>query len=136
MMFTKYMRGMVYWCDIPKYEKNPTINSGMRPVIIVSNNINNCTSGNVTVVPCTTNIEKNPNQPTHVILPLNKENPSLVLCEHIITVCKDLLAGFMGMIDDVSMKKVDKGLMAAIGLCDVPNPFEPPYNTEHERSNT
>lgn len=126
MMFTRYMRGMVYWCDMPKYEKNPNVQAGMRPVIIVSNNVANCLSNNITVVPCTTNIEKNPDQPTHTILQLNKENPSLVLCEDIMTINKDLLSGFMGMLDDNTMKTINKCLMAALGLCDIPNPFDNP----------
>ena len=126
MMFTRYMRGMVYWCDMPKYEKNPNVQAGMRPVIIVSNNVANCLSNNITVVPCTTNIEKNPEQPTHTILQLNKENPSLVLCEDIMTINKDLLAGFMGMLDDKTMETINKCLMAALGLCDIPNPFDNP----------
>jgi mRNA-degrading endonuclease toxin of MazEF toxin-antitoxin module len=117
---------MVYWCDLPRYEKNPNVQAGMRPVIIVSNNVANCLSNNITVVPCTTNIEKNPDQPTHTILELNKENPSLVLCEDIMTVNKDLLAGFMGMLDENVMKTIDKCLMAAIGLTEIPNPFDRP----------
>ncbi len=124
MMFTKYARGMVYWCDIPRYDTNPNLQSGRRPVIIVSNNINNCLSYNVTVVPCTTNTDKNPNQPTHCILPLNKEQPSLVLCEDIVTVNKDLLQNFMGLLDEPTMKKIDKCIMAALGLIEVPNIFE------------
>ena len=126
MIFTRYMRGMVYWCDMPKYEKNPNVQAGMRPVIIVSNNVANCLSNNITVVPCTTNTEKNPDQPTHTILPLNKENPSLVLCEDIMTINKDLLTGFMGMLDDKTMETINKCLMAALGLCDIPNPFDNP----------
>lgn len=134
MMFTKYMRGMVYWCDLPKYDNNPNMQSGKRPVIIVSNNVANCLSNNVTVVPCTTNIEKNPDQPTHTILPLNKENPSLVLCEDVTTVHKDLLIGFMGMIDEETMKSVNKCLMAALGLIDIPNPLmDKPEKTKEQK---
>lgn len=124
MMFTRYARGMVYWCDIPRYDTNPNLQSGRRPVIIISNNINNCLSHNVTVVPCTTNTDKNPDQPTHYILPLNKEQPSLVLCEDIITLNKDLLSGFMGMLDEPTMQKIDKCIMASLGLIEVPNIFE------------
>ena len=45
-MFTKYARGMVYWANIPKYDINPNLQSGRRPVIIVSNNVANCLSNN------------------------------------------------------------------------------------------
>lgn len=124
MIFTKYARGMVYWCNIPRYDVNPNMQSGRRPAIIVSNNIANCLSNNITIVPCTTNTEKKPEQPTHLIIPLNPDNPSLVLCENVITVNKNLLDTFMGILDVDTMKKVDKCLMAALGLIAVPNPFE------------
>lgn len=121
MMFTKYCRGMVYWAEIPRYDINPNVQSGKRPVIIVSNNVANCLSNNITVVPCTTNIDKNPDQPTHCILPLNREQPSLVLCEDISTINKNLLTSFMGLLDENTMKKIDKCLMAALGLIEIPN---------------
>lgn len=126
MLFTRYARGMVYWCDIPKYETNPNIQQGNRPVIIVSNNMGNCLSNNVTVVPCTTSIDKNPKQPTHYVLPMSIKDgtQSLVLCENIITINKDLLRGFMGILDDDTMKEIDKCLLATLGLIDVRNVFD------------
>lgn len=130
MMFTRYARGMVYWADIPRYDTNPNLQSGRRPVIIVSNNVANCLSSNVTVVPCTTNTEKNPEQPTHYFLPLDKENPSLVLCEDIVTINKKLLSTFMGMLDEPTMKCIDKCLMAALGIIDIPNPFNKQVETK------
>ena len=120
-MFTKYARGMVYWANIPKYDINPNLQSGRRPVIIVSNNVANCLSNNITVVPCTTNTEKNPDQPTHYIMALNPREDSLVLCEDIITINKNLLESFMGMLDEHIMKDIDQCLKAALGLIDVPN---------------
>ena len=122
-MFTKYVRGMVYWANIPKYEQNPNITNGRRPVIIVSNNIANCLSNNVTIVPCTTNTEKRPDQPTHYIMSLNPREESMVLAEDIITVHKNILENFMGMLDETIMKEIDKCIMAALGLIDVPNPL-------------
>lgn len=119
-MFTKYVRGMVYWCDLPKYEQSPTVQAGMRPVIIISNNVGNVFSKNVTIIPCTTNTEKNPEQPTHIRLDLAED--SLALCEMILTVSKDLLKTFMGMLDEHTMKKVDEGIKSALGLIDVPFP--------------
>lgn len=132
-MFTRFARGMVYWCDIPKYEQNPNVQAGMRPVIIVSNNVGNVFSKNVTIVPCTTNTEKNPEQPTHIQINLNNEQDSLVLCEMIITVSKDLLKTFMGMLDERTMSQVDDGIKAALGLIDVPFPVKKTENTLEEK---
>ena len=44
----------------------------------------------------------------------------------IITINKDLLAGFCDMLDDKTMETINKCLMAALGLCDIPNPFDNP----------
>jgi len=122
-MFTKYVRGMVYWADIPKYDNNPNVQNGRRPVIIVSNNVANCVSNNVTVVPCTTNTDKNPEQPTHYRMALNPKEDSLVLCEDVITISKNLLVSFMGMLDEHIMMDIDECLKAALGLIDVHNPL-------------
>lgn len=122
-MFTKYTRGMVYWANIPRYEQNANIQSGRRPVIIVSNNVANCLSNNVTIVPCTTNTEKRPDQPTHHIMSLNPREESMVLAEDIITINKNLLENFMGILDETIMKEIDKCIMAALGLIDIPNPL-------------
>ena len=130
-MFAKYVRGMVYWCDIPKYELSPNVQAGMRPVIIVSNNVGNVFSKNVTIVPCTTNTEKNPDQPTHIRLDLAED--SLALCEMILTVSKDLLKTFMGMLDERTMLKVDEGIKSALGLIDVPFPEKKEEKTEEQK---
>jgi len=121
-MFIKYARGMVYWADIPKYENNPNVQSGMRPCIIVSNNIGNQFSKLVTVVPCTTNTDKNPEQITHMRLKLGREEESLVLCENIMTINKDLLKGFMGMLDEDLIRELNQALSATLGLIEIAEP--------------
>lgn len=120
-MFTKYARGMVYWANIPRYDTNPNLQSGRRPVIIVSNNVANCLSSNVTVIPCTTNTEKRPDQPTHYIMSLNPREDSMVLAEDIMTINKNILENFMGMLDENIMKDIDECIKAALGLIDIPN---------------
>ena len=122
-MFTKYARGMVYWADIPKYDVNTNVQKARRQVLIVSNNVANCVSNNVTIVPCTTNTDKNPEQPTHYIIALNSKEDSMVLCEDIITISKSLLAGFMGILDEHIMREIDECLKVALSLTDVHNPL-------------
>lgn len=121
-MFTKYARGMVYWADIPRYENNPNVQSGMRPCIIVSNDIGNQFSKVVTVVPCTTNTDRNPEQVTHMILKLGRDEDSLVLCENIMTINKDLLKGFMGMLGEDLIDELNQALSATLGLVKVVEP--------------
>lgn len=112
-MFTRYTRGMVYWADLPNVIQN--VQFGKRPVIIISNNVSNLYSKLVTIVPCTTNINKN-HQPTHTIVNLGTEEDSLVLCEMILTINKNLLGRFMGILDDDSMQAINKCLAIQIGL--------------------
>lgn len=121
-MFTKYGRGMVYWADIPKYENNSNVQAGMRPCIIVSNDVGNQFSKVVTVVPCTTNTDKNPRQATHMILKLGRDEDSLVLCENIMTINKELLKGFMGMLGGDLIAELNKALAVALGLVEVAEP--------------
>ena len=121
-MFIKYARGMVYWADIPRYENNPNVQSGMRPCIIVSNDIGNQFSKVVTVVPCTTNTDRNPEQVTHMILKLGRDEDSLVLCENIMTINKDLLKGFMGMLGEDLIDELNQALSATLGLVKVAEP--------------
>lgn len=121
-MFTRYARGMVYWADIPRYENNPNVQAGMRPCIIVSNDVGNQFSKTVTIVPCTTNTDKNPQQATHMILKLGRDEDSLVLCENIMTINKDLLKGFMGMLGEDLITELNRALSAALGLIEVAEP--------------
>lgn len=119
-MFMRYMRGMVYWARLQNMDKNNSVTMGTRPVIIVSNNTCNRSSSNITVVPCTTNVDKKPNQPTHTIIYLNKDTPSLVLCEDIMTIPKTTLSTFMGILDDVIMEKINDCLLIQLGMQDAP----------------
>ena len=114
-MFTRYTKGMVFWADLPSSEQNPNVQAGKRPVIIVSNDVCNMTSKTITVVPCTTNVDK-PALPTHTIINLGREEDSLVLCEMILTISKSLLCGFMGILDRTSMDEIDKLLLVQLGI--------------------
>lgn len=114
-MFTRYTKGMVFWADLPSSEQNPNVQAGKRPVIIVSNDACNMTSKTITVVPCTTNVDK-PALPTHTIINLGREEDSLVLCEMILTISKSLLCGFMGILDRTSMDEIDKLLLVQLGI--------------------
>ena len=104
--FTKYARGMVYWADIPKYDVNPNVQNGRRPVVIVSNNVANCVSNNVTIVPCTTNTDKNPEQPTHYIMALNSKEDSMVLCENPERMSKERLGTYLTTIPKEYMSQI------------------------------
>lgn len=115
-MISKYIRGMVYYANIPSVIYAPSVQSGRRPVVIISNDVANVFSQNVTVVPCTTNISKKDSQPTHFTTKLARDVESVVLCENIMTIDKSYLETFMGVLDDYTMKGITDALAVALGF--------------------
>ena len=115
-MLSKYTRGMVYYANIPSILYAPTVQAGHRPVIIVSNDIANVFSQNITVVPCTSNINKKDSQPTHVTTKLIKDTETIVLCENIMTLDKSCLESFVGVLDDMTMAKITEAIGVALGF--------------------
>lgn len=112
-MLTKYARGMVFWANVPNYADSH-IQDGKRPVVIISNDMANLFSPNVTIVPCTTNTAKN--QPTHVHTELIDKRFSVILCETILTIDKKYLEEYVGVVDTMTMSKVNNALKVALGI--------------------
>ena len=83
-----------------------------RPGIIVSNDMANKHSPNVTVVYLTSR-EKKP-LPTHVEVICKV--PSIALCESIQTVSKERLGDFIRSCTTSEMKAIDKALLHSLGL--------------------
>ncbi len=93
---------------------------GGRPAIIVSNDMANKHSPNVSVVYLTSQ-EKKP-LPTHVEVICKV--PSTALCENIQTVSKDRLTDFVKSCTTTEMKKVDEALLHALALVVPAEPVE------------
>ena len=81
---------------------------GIRPAVIISNDINNRLSSTVTIVPVTT-ADKNPWQGTHADLGELKclDVRSMALCEQITTVDKSCLLKKIGTLEDWCMWRVE-----------------------------
>lgn len=118
-MITRFARGMVYWVNLPNWYGD-NVQSGKRPCIIVSNDIGNIFSENIMVVPCTSNMNKENTQPTHYTTRVTKDTESVVLCENIFTISKKLTEGFIGLLDAKTMEEIDKCIMIALRLADIP----------------
>lgn len=118
-MISKYTRGMVYWADITITAYAKHLQPKRRPVIIISNDVGNFFSGNVTIIPCTTNIEKSASQPTHFTTELTKGVTTVVLCENIQTVDKSILGDFIGILDENTMLEISRALGIALGFTDL-----------------
>lgn len=114
MMVVK--RGDIFYADL-----SPVVGSeqgGIRPVIILQNDVGNKYSPTVIVGAITSQINK-AKLPTHVEISseeygLNKD--SVVLLEQIRTLDKRRLKERIGHMTDGDMIKVDKSLLISVGL--------------------
>lgn len=109
-------RGDIFYADL-----SPVVGSeqgGIRPVIIIQNDVGNKYSPTVIVAAITSQINK-AKLPTHVEISseeygLNKD--SVVLLEQIRTLDKRRLKEKIGHMTDSDMEKVDKALEVSVGL--------------------
>lgn len=109
-------RGDIFYADL-----SPVVGSeqgGIRPVIIIQNDVGNKYSPTVIVAAITSQINK-AKLPTHVEISseeygLNKD--SVVLLEQIRTLDKKRLKEKIGHMTDGDMKKVDEALSISVGL--------------------
>ncbi|WP_027625185.1 type II toxin-antitoxin system PemK/MazF family toxin [Clostridium lundense] len=115
-MTTIVKRGDIFYADL-----SPVVGSeqgGVRPVIIIQNDVGNKYSPTVIVAAITSQINK-AKLPTHVEISseeygLNKD--SVVLLEQIRTLDKRRLKEKIGHMTNGDMKKVDEALLISIGL--------------------
>ena len=111
-------RGDVFYADL-----SPVIGSeqgGVRPVLVVQNDVGNKYSPTIIISAITSQINK-AKLPTHIEISatefgLNKD--SVVLLEQIRTVDKRRLREKVGHFDDELMEKVNEGLLISFGLID------------------
>ena len=109
-------RGEIYYADL-----SPVVGSeqgGMRPVLIVQNDMGNRHSPTVIAAAITSQMGK-AKLPTHNELTdrscgLNRD--SIILLEQIRTIDKSRLRERMGRLDDATMKAVDNAISVSFGL--------------------
>lgn len=109
-------RGDIYYADL-----SPVVGSeqgGVRPVLIVQNNVGNRHSPTVIAAAITSQINK-AKMPTHIELGAKKfglTKDSVILTEQIRTLDKKRLREKMGCLDENSMNRVDEALAVSFGL--------------------
>lgn len=108
-------RGDIYYADL-----SPVIGSeqgGVRPVLIIQNDIGNRYSPTVIAAAITSQQEKS-NLPTHIKLDAGcgLAKDSIVLLEQVRTIDKKRLKEKMGALDVPSMNRVDRALSVSFGL--------------------
>lgn len=114
-MYNSILRGELYYADL-----DPVIGSeqsGVRPVLIIQNNVGNCHSPTVIVAAITSRATK-ATLPTHCHLNPNigLEQDSIALLEQIRTIDKQRLKDYIGVLDHSDIMAIDKALAISIGL--------------------
>lgn len=103
-------RGEVYLCDLGK--GRGSVQGGVRPCVVVQNNVGNTYSTTVIVAPVTS-AEKTVT-PTHVNIILDKE--SIILCEQILTVPKNKLRKKIYKLTLEETQELDRAIEISLGL--------------------
>jgi mRNA interferase MazF len=111
-------RGEVYYVALPVQTGNSSIQAGIRPAVIVQNDIGNKFSPTLIIVPLTTSL-KNTNQPTHVVIDssVGLERTSMILAEQFTTINKfDIRGELICTIPETYMKQIDKAIRISLGI--------------------
>ena len=109
-------RGDIYYADL-----SPVVGSeqgGVRPVLVVQNDEGNKYSPTVIIAAITSQLSK-AKLPTHIELNKDKYNlakDSVVLLEQIRTLDKRRLKEKIGVLDNITMQKVDVAIMISLGI--------------------
>lgn len=109
-------RGDIYYADL-----SPVVGSeqgGVRPVLIVQNDVGNKYSPTVIAAAITSRTDKN-KMPTHIDVVADEyglEKNSVILLEQIRTLDKKRLREKMGHLDDAVMNQVNSAISVSFGL--------------------
>ena len=106
-------RGDIFYADL-----NPVVGSeqgGVRPVLVVQNNVGNKHSPTVVVVPISSVRKKD--LPVHIQIRCSElPKNSTVLAEQIRTIDRYRLKSYVGSVDFELMEKVEKAMKISIGV--------------------
>ena len=106
-----------------KNSSGKCVQEGIRPMVVISNDVCNNVSPVITALPCTSSIVKiNKNMPTHVII--NEDDlegtgltkKSVVMAEQICPVDKRDIVMFLGTLPKKYINSIERALKVQIGL--------------------
>lgn len=109
-------RGELYYADL-----SPVVGSeqgGVRPVLVVQNDVGNKYSPTIIAAAVTSKINK-AKLPTHIELPIGDfglQKDSVILLEQIRTLDKRRLKERIGELSEITMSKVDKAILISLGF--------------------
>lgn len=107
-------RGDLYYADL-----SPVVGSeqgGLRPVVIIQNDIGNKYAPTTIIAPITSRISKKP-MPTHILFSgCGLPKDSIILAEQIRTIDKSRLKEKMGVLPPEKIEAVDMAVKVSLGL--------------------
>ena len=110
-----YRRGDLYLANlgVPVGSKQ----GGVRPVVVLQNDVGNYYSPTITIAPLTSKIEKKRKQPTHFFLRKAKglAKPSMVLAEQLDTCDKICVIRYLGRVSKGQMRGIDEAVRIQLG---------------------
>ena len=109
----EFTKGDVFWATLPKYNQS-SVQSGTRPVVVVSSLKGNLNSDVVMICPLTTKIK-----PLCVNADIEfrlEDRPSQVLCNQIQTVPKSALFNYAGHMSYADIDKIEAGILISLGI--------------------
>ena len=122
-----YRRGDIYLADLG--EPVGSEQAGVRPVVILQNDIGNYHSPTITLAPLTSKVEKKRHQPTHYYIRKAKGllKPSTVLAEQLGTFDKMRIIRYLGKVSKGQMRGIDEAVKEQLG-------YYIPENVERKRN--
>ena len=109
-------RGQVWWWNCPEHNR-AHIEQGVRPVVIVSNDICNSASSVVTVVPLTTSAKRPYPQQAPVVV---NGNLSVAIADQITSVPISELDRPVCILADFQMEQVERAMLVQLGFVPLP----------------
>lgn len=110
----KFQRGDVYFVRLELgigSEQN-----GVRPAVILQNDVGNTCSPTLIVAALTSKTEKKATQPTHSLAELDGLEPSIVQTEQIFTIDKSRVIKYLGHLTSEEMHRVDDAVRISLAL--------------------
>lgn len=112
----RYLKGDIFYCNFGKGNIIDNEQRGIRPVMIIQNDVGNKYSPNVIVATITS--QDKTDLPTHVELHNypNLKPKCTILLEQVRTVSKNRLGSYLTKVTLEDMIKVDKAMLISLGI--------------------
>lgn len=109
-------RGQIWLAKLAEIKNDTSIQQGIRPVIIISNNKCNKHSPVITIIPLTTKIKNN--LPTHVKIPtyLGIDKKSMAITEQVMPLDIKNLIKLQGKCSNDIMNQINNALLIQLGI--------------------